>query len=61
MEPDKEIDESRLSYYILGGGADALSAYTFRGANTEAGPVFFWSLLACILLNSVSGVVFALR
>ena len=48
-----------FSYFILGSGVDALSAYTFRVANADTTPVFFWSLLACILLNTVSGLVIA--
>ncbi len=41
----------------MGGGSDALAAYTFRVADNQSRPVFFWSLLACIVVNSVFGLV----
>ncbi len=45
-----------FSYILLGNGVDALSAYTFRDGNMATGPVFFYSLMACILLNTIAGL-----
>lgn len=45
-----------FSYLILGNGVDALSAYTFRDGNMDTSPVFFYSLMACIVLNTLVGL-----
>ena len=46
-----------FSYIFLGNGVDALSAYTFRIQDMAASQVFFYSLIACIALNAVGGLI----
>ncbi|MBO4395916.1 MAG: hypothetical protein J5819_06185 [Eubacterium sp.] len=47
-----------FSLVILGDGTDAISSYALREGDAANNPVFFFTLIACIVFNTVWGLVY---